>query len=213
MDDRTESRVTVPTDGVRLDGELLVPADATGLVVFAHGSGSSRKSPRNTFVAEVLRRHGLGTLLFDLLTEREDATYETRFDVDLLTERLLAATDWLSERADTRDLIVGYFGSSTGAAAALRAAADRGDDVGAVVSRGGRVDLASDHLDRVTAATLFVVGDADTQVLELNRTAFERLAGPKQFRVVAGAGHLFEGPGELETVADLAADWFETHLE
>lgn len=212
MDDRTESRVTVPIDGVRLDGELFVPADATGLVVFAHGSGSSRKSPRNTFVAEVLRTHGLGTLLFDLLTEREDATYETRFDIDLLTDRLLAATDWLDERADTRDLTVGYFGSSTGAAAALRAATARGDEVGAVVSRGGRVDLAADHLDRVTAATLFVVGGADTQVLELNRTAFERLVGPKELRVVEGAGHLFEGPGELETVADLAADWFETHL-
>lgn len=182
-----------PTAGVRLDGELLVPAGATGLVVFAHGSGSSRKSPPNTFVAEVLRRHGLGTLLFDLLTEREDATYETRFDVDLLTDRLLAATDWLGERADTRDLIVGYFGPSTGAAAALRAAAD--------------------HLDRVTVATPFVVGGADTQVLERNRTAFERLAGPKELRVVEGAGHLFEGPGELETVAELAADWFGTHLE
>jgi pimeloyl-ACP methyl ester carboxylesterase len=212
MADRTGDLVTVPADGARLEGELVLPEGATGLVVFAHGSGSSRKSPRNNFVAEVLRTHDLGTLLFDLLTEEEDREYETRFDIDLLTTRLLAATEWLRRREETRELNLGYFGSSTGAAAALRAAARRGDDVGAVVSRGGRVDLASEQLSAVSAATLFVVGGADTQVLELNREGFDELTCTRELAVVEGAGHLFEGPGELEEVAELAADWFERHL-
>jgi dienelactone hydrolase len=208
----SENLVSIPVDGVELEGDLRLPEDATGLVVFAHGSGSSRKSPRNNYVAEVLRDHGLGTLLFDLLTEAEDETYETRFDIDLLTTRLLAATDWLRRRDDTAGLNLGYFGSSTGAAAALQTAAVRGDDAGAVVSRGGRVDLATDELPDVTAPTLFIVGGADTQVLELNRQARTKLACPNDLRVVEGAGHLFEGAGELETVGDLAAEWFERHL-
>jgi dienelactone hydrolase len=212
MADHSENPVTIPVDGVRLEGELALPDGAGGLVVFAHGSGSSRKSPRNNFVAEVLRTHGLGTLLFDLLTEEEDRTPETRFDIDLLTARLLAATEWLRNREDTRELNLGYFGSSTGAAAALRAAARRGDDVGAVVSRGGRVDLASEQLPEVTAATLFVVGGADTDVLKLNREGLTELECAKELEVIEGAGHLFEGPGELEDVADLAAAWFEGHL-
>ncbi|WP_136601079.1 dienelactone hydrolase family protein [Salinigranum halophilum] len=208
----TAQTVEIPVDAVRLDGELRIPDAATGLVVFAHGSGSSRHSPRNTAVASVLRDHGVGTLLFDLLTAEEDETYETRFDIDLLTERLLGVTDWLRGRPETASMNLGYFGSSTGAAAALRAAAERGDDVGAVVSRGGRVDLASDHLPRITAATLFIVGGADTDVLALNRDAYERLTCAKGLEVVDEAGHLFEGPGELERVADLAADWFATRL-
>jgi dienelactone hydrolase len=204
--------VTVPVEDVRLDGELAVPDGASGLVVFAHGSGSSRLSPRNNFVAEVLRAHGLGTLLFDLLTETEDRTRETRFDIDLLTERLLGATAWLRGREGTTGMRLGYFGSSTGAAAALRAAAERGDDIGAVVSRGGRVDLASERLSAVTAPTLFVVGGADTDVLERNREALAALTCRKELAVIEGAGHLFEGEGELEEVADLAAEWFATHL-
>lgn len=212
MADPTETMVTIPIEEVRLEGELILPDGAAGLVAFAHGSGSSRKSPRNTYVAEVLREHDLGTLLFDLLTEDEDREYETRFDIELLTTRLLAATEWLRQRAETRPLRLGYFGSSTGAAAALRAAARRGDDVGAVVSRGGRVDLASEALADVTAPTLFVVGGADTQVLELNRGGFDELTCTKELAVVEGAGHLFEGPGELEEVAELAAEWFEKHL-
>lgn len=212
MSDPTETRVTIPVDGAELEGELVRPAEASGLVVFAHGSGSSRKSPRNTFVAEVLQTRGLGTLLFDLLTEREDQVYETRFDIDLLTDRLLSATQWLREREDTGDLHLGYFGSSTGAAAALQAAAARGDDIAAVVSRGGRVDLAAERLPDVQAPTLFVVGGADPTVLELNRDALTALTCTKELRVVEGAGHLFEGPGQLETVAEFAADWFETHL-
>jgi dienelactone hydrolase len=200
--------VAVPVDDVELEGRLAVPPDATGLVVFAHGSGSSRHSPRNNFVADVLRERGLGTVLFDLLTEREDRSRENRFDIDLLTDRLVATTAWLRGREALSDLRIGYFGSSTGAAAALRAAARLGDDADAVVSRGGRVDLASESLDAVRAATLFVVGGADTQVLALNRDAYDRLDCEKAMRVVPGAGHLFEGEGELEKVADAAADWF-----
>ena len=209
---RNERHVTIPADGVQLEGELALPRGAQGLVVFAHGSGSSRLSPRNNFVARTLHGRGLGTLLFDLLTEREDQVYQTRFDIDLLTARLLGATSWLRRRDETRALPFGYFGSSTGAAAALRAAAQRGREVSAVVSRGGRVDLAAGQLARVRAATLFIVGGADTGVLELNREALDALTCTKELRVVEGAGHLFEGSGQLEEVADLAADWFATHL-
>ncbi|ELZ94029.1 hypothetical protein C440_10428 [Haloferax mucosum ATCC BAA-1512] len=202
----------MPVDGVELEGDLRVPDGASGLVVFAHGSGSSRKSPRNNHVADVIRDRGLGTFLFDLLTEAEDQSYETRFDIPLLTTRLLGATEWLRDRDETAALEYGYFGSSTGAAAALLAAADLGTRAGAVVSRGGRVDLAESRLDDVSAPTLFVVGGADEQVLERNRDAFARLDCEKSLEVIPGAGHLFEGPGELDAVADLAADWFETHL-
>jgi len=213
MTESGEYLVDIPVEGgdVHLEGELIVPDGASGLVVFAHGSGSSRKSPRNNYVAEVIRDAGVGTLLFDLLTEAEDTDYETRFDIPLLTERLLAVTDWLATREETMDLTVGYFGSSTGAAAGLRAAA-RNPEAGAVVSRGGRVDLAEAVLADVDAPTLFVVGGADTSVLELNRDAFEQLTCEKTLEVIEGAGHLFEGAGQLEAVARLAADWFADHL-
>lgn len=212
MTRRNETLVHIPVDGVELEGMLEVPPGATGLVVFAHGSGSSRKSPRNNYVAEVIRERGLGTLLFDLLTEEEDRVRENRFDIPVLTDRLVAVTEWVRDRDETRDLNVGYFGSSTGAASALRAAARLGDDVDAVVSRGGRVDMASEVLGDVGAPTLFVVGGADTQVLELNRDAFDRLDCERDLHVVEGAGHLFEGEGELEEVAAVAADWFEDAL-
>lgn len=212
MNQTAADLVSIPVEDVNLDGMLEIPDGATGLVVFAHGSGSSRKSPRNTFVAEVIRERGLGTLLFDLLTEAEDQTRENRFDIPLLTDRLVAVTEWLRDRADTAGLNVGYFGSSTGAASALRAAARRGDDIGAVVSRGGRVDMAEERLGEVRAPTLFIVGGADTQVLELNREAYDRLSCAKELHVVEGAGHLFEGEGELEEVADVAADWFAETL-
>lgn len=212
MSSESQQLVHIPVDGIELEGELVIPDGASGLVVFAHGSGSSRHSPRNNYVAEVLRNHDLGTLLFDLLTEAEDQRRETRFDIPRLTERLLRVTDWIDEREDTSQLRVGYFGSSTGAAAALRAAANRGSATAAVVSRGGRVDMASEVFDEVDAATLFIVGGADTQVLQLNREAFDQLTCEKELSVVEGAGHLFEGPGELEEVADLAAAWFEDHL-
>jgi len=212
MSQRGETLVDIPVGDVELEGMLEVPEGAPGLVIFAHGSGSSRKSPRNNFVAEVIRDRGLGTLLFDLLTEEEDRDRDNRFDIPLLTDRLVAVTDWVWDREETSDLRTGYFGSSTGAASALRAAARLGGDVDAVVSRGGRVDLASDVLDDVAAPTLFVVGGDDTQVLELNREAHEALTCEKDLHVVEGAGHLFEGEGQLEEVAEVAADWFADAL-
>ncbi|WP_136718570.1 dienelactone hydrolase family protein [Halorientalis salina] len=208
----TEDLVSIPADGVELEGMLELPADAPGVVVFAHGSGSSRKSPRNNFVAEVIRDRGLGTLLFDLLTEEEDRDRENRFDIPLLTDRLVAVTEWLREQEGLAEMSVGYFGSSTGAAAALRGAARLGDDISAVVSRGGRVDMASEVLTEIQPPTLFIVGGADTQVLELNREAYDQLTCDKEVHVVEGAGHLFEGEGELEEVATVAADWFEESL-
>ncbi|MFB6119940.1 MAG: dienelactone hydrolase family protein [Halobacteriaceae archaeon] len=208
----TETIVSIPADNdVPLEGQLTVPESPAGIVVFAHGSGSSRHSPRNNFVAEVLNDRNLATLLFDLLTEQEDRDRSNRFDIPLLTDRLGAATDWVAERPAVSDLPRGYFGASTGAAAALKAQARR-DDVDAVVSRGGRVDMAEDALDEIDAPSLFIVGGDDEDVLELNREAFARLDCEKSLEVVEGAGHLFEGPGELETVAEHAADWFETHL-
>lgn len=206
------SIVTVTVDGTELEGELIVPDDATGLVLFAHGSGSSRHSPRNNFVAERVRARGVGTLLFDLLTETEDQTYETRFNIPLLTDRLVGATQWVRRRDDTADLNVGYFGSSTGSAAALRAAARPETDVAAVVSRGGRVDMAEDILDQVSAATLFIVGGNDHPVLEWNEEAYELLGGEKSLEVIEGASHLFEEPGALESVADHAGEWFAEKL-
>ncbi|AZH25626.1 dienelactone hydrolase family protein [Haloplanus aerogenes] len=212
MSQPTENLARIPVEDVELEGMLDIPDGAEGLVVFAHGSGSSRKSPRNNFVAAVIRERGLGTLLFDLLTEEEDQIRENRFDIPLLTDRLVAVTEWLNTRDATRDLNVGYFGSSTGAASALRATARLEDEIDAVVSRGGRVDMASEVLDEITVPTLFIVGGADTQVLELNREAYDQLACEKELHVVEGAGHLFEGEGELEEVADVAADWFAESL-
>ncbi|MGW0396005.1 dienelactone hydrolase family protein [Streptomyces sp. NPDC003042] len=204
--------VLVPADGSALAGDLAVPSQGT-VVVFAHGSGSSRHSPRNRTVAARLQRAGLGTLLLDLLTEQEErtdlATAEHRFDIGLLTSRLVAAVDWLATRPDTGRLPVGLFGASTGAAAALRAAAERPERVGAVVSRGGRPDLAGDDaLERVQAPVLLIVGGFDQDVLRLNREAAERLRVPHRIEVVPGATHLFQEPGALGQVADLARHWF-----
>ena len=213
MDRTSGQHVTIPIEDVELEGLLEIPEGATGLVVFAHGSGSSRKSPRNNFVADVIRERGLGTLLFDLLTEEEDQVRENRFDIPLLTDRLVAVTEWLQTRNDTRELNVGYFGSSTGAASALRAAARLDGPVGAIVSRGGRVDMANEVLDEIQAPTLFIVGGADTQVLELNREAHDQLSCEKELHVVEGAGHLFEAEGELEEVAEVAVDWFAETLQ
>jgi len=208
-----ETLVDIPVDDVELEGTVAVPEGATGLVVFAHGSGSSRKSPRNNFVAEVIREQGIGTLLFDLLTEAEDRNRENRFDVPLLTDRLVAVTEWLRTRPATRGLDVGYFGSSTGAAAALRAAVRVEDGVEAVVARGGRVDMAAAVLEELDVPTLLVVGGADTRVLEHNREALDRLSCEASLHVVEGAGHLFEGEGELAAVATVAADWFAETLQ
>jgi putative phosphoribosyl transferase len=208
--------VRIRAGNVALEGNLAVPPDARGVVMFAHGSGSSRHSPRNRAVAHALREGGLATLLIDLLTPEEErvdeATGELRFDIGLLAERLVDATDWLGEAEETRGLGVGYFGASTGGGAALVAAAQRPNAVRAVVSRGGRPDLAGAALGRVRAPTLLVVGASDPVVLELNRQAFERLRCEKKLVVVSGATHLFEEPGALEEVAQLAREWFLGHL-
>lgn len=203
---------TIELDTVDLPADIGVPPDPDGVVVFAHGSGSSRQSPRNRAVAATLRERGLATLLFDLLTKREDRVRENRFDIPRLADRLVGATDWATEHPDLDGLDVGYFGASTGAAAALRGAMRRPDTVSAVVSRGGRVDMADDDLSRVRAACLFVVGSEDEHVLALNREVSEQLACERELVVVEGAGHLFEGPGELDRVATLAGDWFMEHL-
>src|SRR3990172_3647051 len=207
------STVHIPADNVELDGELILPPSAKGVVLFAHGSGSSRFSPRNTYVAEVLQQRGIGTLLFDLLTREEDQTYETRFDIALLTQRLLAATAWLQSNPKTQALSLGYFGASTGAAAALQAAAKMGDKIAAVVSRGGRPDLAgAAALGRVTAPTLLIVGGADYVVIELNQQADALMNCEKKLMLIPGATHLFEEPGTLQQAARSAADWFAQHL-
>ena len=207
------STVHIPAGNVELDGELILPSSATGVVLFAHGSGSSRFSPRNTYVAEVLQQRGIATLLFDLLTSIEDQDYETRFDIALLTTRLVAATEWLQSNPKTKDLSIGYFGASTGAAAALQAAAKMGNKIAAVVSRGGRPDLAgADALRRVTAPTLLIVGSADYEVIVLNRQADALLNCEKKLILIPGATHLFEEPGTLQQAARSAADWFAQHL-
>ena len=203
-----EQSVTIKLDAVTLEGVLGLPERAKGLVIFAHGSGSSRLSPRNTHVARVLQQAGIGTLLFDLLTREEDRIYEQRFDIDLLTRRLVGATRWLAARPEVEGTAIGYFGASTGAAAALQGAALLGAAVKAVVSRGGRPDLAIPHLDKVLAPTLLIVGERDTEVLQLNRQALSHLVVEKELAVVPGATHLFEEPGTLEQAADLAKDWF-----
>jgi len=207
-----EQFVQIPIDSIKLEGSLALPVQARGLVVFAHGSGSSRFSPRNNFVARVLYEAGIGTLLMDLLTEEEDAIYQTRFNIDLLTERLILATRWLHKKPRTKDLVIGYFGASTGAAAALKAAVAEGSKIGAVVSRGGRPDLAKDALMLVQSPTLLIVGGNDDIVIELNREAYARLKGKKQLVIVPGATHLFEEPGTLEEVARLATNWFKQYL-
>ncbi|HLE93661.1 MAG TPA: alpha/beta family hydrolase [Sulfuricaulis sp.] len=194
------------------EGMLALPSGAKGIVLFAHGSGSGRLSPRNNYVAGVLREHGVATLLFDLLTEAEDRIYENRFDIDLLTRRLLLATQWAGQQAATRELAIGYFGASTGAAAALKAAANLEPKIRAVVSRGGRPDLALDELPRVQAPTLLIVGGNDTAVIDLNRNAYRELRAEKELKIIPGATHLFEEPGTLEQVATVAARWFERHL-
>jgi len=208
---RIDRDVRIPLRKESLEGHLVIPADARGLVIFAHGSGSSRHSPRNVSVATELQRHGLATLLIDLLTSYEAETKDLRFDIELLASRLVTATDWARGERETKELPIGYFGASTGAAAALVAAATR-PEVAAVVSRGGRPDLAGEWIADVRAPTLLLVGGADVQVLELNRGALSMLKCEKQLEVVPGATHLFEEEGALEKVAASAARWFERYL-
>ena len=211
-----EREVRIASGAATLEGNLAVPAGASGIVLFAHGSGSSRFSSRNVFVARALQHAGLGTLLFDLLTREEEAidmyTRQHRFDIPMLGRRMVDATTWLDTQDHLRGRRVGYFGASTGSAAALIAAARLGSRVNAVVSRGGRPDLADEDLPRVTAPTLLIVGGDDDVVIELNEQAYRRLACEKRLTIVPGASHLFEEPGTLEEVAELASDWFQQHM-
>jgi putative phosphoribosyl transferase len=210
------SEVQIHTARALLSGNLDIPKEANGLVLFAHGSGSSRHSPRNQFVAHTLNDAGLATLLFDLFTHEEEAidtqTRELRFNIDLLAERLIDATKWAKQQEQTRDLRLGYFGSSTGGAAALVAAVDAPRDIGAVVSRGGRPDLAGEALTKVQAPTLLIVGGDDDIVIELNEQARDRMRCEVKLEIIPGATHLFEEPGTLEKVAARASDWFAKHL-
>jgi dienelactone hydrolase len=212
-----ERSVRIPIGEATLEGDLAVPEGASGIVIFAHGGGSSRQSPRNRGVARVIREAGVGALLFDLLTREEEAvdlyTRHLRFDIEMLTERLIRVTDWLAEQREARNWRVGYFGASTGAAATLIAAARLGEKIGAVVSRGGRPDLAGHALPLVKSPTLLIVGGHDQPVIELNRRAYELMRCKKEMRIIPGATHLFEEPGALEQVAELAAAWFRDHLQ
>jgi pimeloyl-ACP methyl ester carboxylesterase len=221
MDRGAESRPTrsvrVPIGNQSLNGDLGLPTGAHGIVLFAHGSGSSRHSPRNQFVARALERRHLATLLIDLLTPAEevvdDRTAEYRFDIPMLADRLVAIVDWLQAGTETASLPIGLFGASTGGGAALMAAADRPDRIAAVVSRGGRPDLAGTALAKVKVPTLLIVGGLDTPVIQMNRDAMRQMRGEVKLEIVPGATHLFEEPGTLEQVAELAGDWFERHLQ
>jgi dienelactone hydrolase len=209
--------VRIPASKATIEGNLVVPRGSKGIVLFAHGSGSSRFSPRNQYVAHVLNEAGIATLLIDLLTEEEEETDmrtgQLRFDIDLLAQRLVAATEWVKKNPKTKELAVGYFGASTGVAAALIAAAKLPDDVRVVVSRGGRPDLAQEHLPKVKAPVLLIVGGIDTVVIDLNKEAMKLLRSEKRFEIIPGASHLFEEPGKLEEVAKLATAWFSKQFK
>ncbi|MEM2911844.1 MAG: dienelactone hydrolase family protein [Candidatus Bathyarchaeia archaeon] len=211
-----EIPVTIPIGKSKLEGDLFFLEDTKGIVLFAHGSGSSRFSPRNRYVANVLNEAGIATLLMDLLTKEEEEidlrTAQFRFDIDLLSQRLIGATEWVKKNPSTRNLAIGYFGSSTGAAAALIAAAKLPADIMAVVSRGGRIDLALEYLPQVKAPILSIVGGNDTVVLDLNLEAMKYISAEKKLEIVPGASHLFDEPGKLEEVAKLATKWFLQHL-
>lgn len=207
-----EKLIHVSVKNVLLEGMLVIPEGAKGLVIFAHGSGSSRLSPRNNFVAQYLQKAGLATLLIDLLSKEEDAAYETRFDIALLTERLISVICWVKNDHETKSLTIGLFGASTGAAAALQASVAMKKDIKAVVSRGGRPDLALDSLPSLNAPSLFIVGGNDGDVLALNESAYKLLRGVRKFEIVANATHLFEEPGCLEYVAKVAQEWFVKYL-
>ena len=204
--------ISIPLKHLTLKANLYIPENAKGMVIFSHGSGSSRLSPRNNYVANILNQKGLATLLLDLLTETEDEIYETRFNIDLLTERLIATTKWVQIQKETEGISLSYFGASTGAASALRAAAFFKHDIKAIVSRGGRPDLAIDEIPEVNAPTLFIVGGKDSAVLELNIQAYAKMECEKKFEIIPGASHLFEEQGKLEKVAELSASWFKKWL-
>lgn len=211
METKYNNHVLIPANGIWLKGELFIPADAQAIIIFSHGSGSSRLSPRNLKVAQYLQQRNFGTLLFDLLTPEEDSNYRNRFAIDLLKDRLIQATRWLKSLPASRNMSLAYFGASTGAASALKVAAQQ-HEIFAVVSRGGRADLAMNELAQVKAPTLLVVGSEDAQVLYLNQVAYQQLRCKKKLKIIPGANHLFDEPGKLEEVAELAANWFSQFI-
>jgi putative phosphoribosyl transferase len=206
------AEISVRFNAIELKGSLSIPKEPNSLVIFSHGSGSSRFSSRNRRVAEVLQEYNMATLLTDLLTQKEDSVYQNRFNIKLLTERLVAVTNEVTQLSDLKNLNVGFFGANTGAASALRAASRLRDLIGAVVSRGGRPDLAGDDLPLVKAPTLLLVGSLDTDVVKLNEQAYAQIRSEKKLKIVHGAGHLFEEPGKLDEVAQSAASWFKKYL-
>lgn len=211
MNFRFHNEIAISFGNIQLKGELIIPSDTNAIVIFSHGSGSSRFSPRNKLVADYLHQKKLGTLLFDLLTEVEDQQYANRFNIELLTERLITATTWLEQQELMKDCRIGFFGASTGAASALRAASIL-PQIAALVSRGGRPDLAIDVLHKVKAPTLLIVGGFDHDVLRLNRNAYFQLECKKEFKIIKGASHLFEESGAMQKVCEYASDWFEKYL-
>lgn len=207
-----KSDVDIPLASAILKGDLVIPDNAIGIVLFSHGSGSSRFSTRNRMVAELIQQQKIGTFLFDLLTEEEDQIYENRFNIDLLSSRLIDTTEWLLENKEAKGLPIAYFGASTGAASALRAAAFFGKTIKAVVSRGGRPDLAITELPMVSAPTLLIVGSLDVPVIGMNKMAYDELESVKEMKIIHGATHLFEEPGKLQEVAELAIDWYKKYF-
>lgn len=205
--------IEIPLQGIHLKGRLRIAENQKGLVIFSHGSGSSRLSSRNNYVAEHLQTEGFSSLLFDLLTEKEDLLYENRFNINLLTQRLVNVTQWIPNNEDLRDVPIGYFGASTGAASALGAAEQLGNKIKAIVSRGGRPDLGMPILSKIVAPTLLIVGGNDDAVIHLNKKAYAELSGIKQIEIIEGATHLFAEPGKLEAVAELSTKWFNEYLK
>ncbi len=212
MNYRFKQDVNIPVDNITLEGELIIPAESNAIVVFSHGSGSSRFSPRNKMVAEYLHRQNIGTLLFDLLTASEDRIYQNRFNIELLTQRLVVSTKWLLNYLPAKDCCIGYFGASTGAASALKAAS-RIPAIHAIVCRGGRPDLAMNELHQIKAPVLLIVGSKDLDVLALNEKAYWEINAPKKITVIEGATHLFEEPGAMEQVCVAAGNWFDHYLQ
>ncbi|UFH35557.1 dienelactone hydrolase family protein [Flavobacterium acetivorans] len=204
--------IDIPLTSAILKGDLVIPEDAIGIVIFSHGSGSSRLSFRNRMVSDLLQKQKIATLLFDLLTEEENQIYENRFNIDLLVSRLIETTEWIMEQNDTKNLPIGYFGASTGAASALRAAAYFGKPIKAVVSRGGRPDMAINAIHQVTAPTLLIVGGMDIPIILMNKMAFDELESVKEMKIIAGATHLFEEPEKLQEVAELAIIWYKRYF-
>jgi dienelactone hydrolase len=205
--------INIPIDDIILKGRLRITSPQKGLIIFSHGSGSSRLSSRNNYVADFLLQDGFSSLLFDLLTEKEDLIYENRFNIDLLTQRLVMTTLWIEKQKEIINIPIGLFGASTGAASALNATTFLGNKIKAVVSRGGRPDLAESNLDKINIPTLLIVGGDDDIVIELNKKAFNKLAGIKKIEIIEGATHLFSEPGKLEIVAKLSSDWFNTYFK